>query len=410
MSDELPRVLCVDDEVELLAGLRRTLWRQYSIAVASNPADAEAMLVAEGPFAVVVSDLRMPGSDGITFLSRARQFSPNTVRILLTGYADVHTAIAAINDGNIFRFLTKPCAPETLASALASAVRQHELIMAEHSLLEETLKGAVKTLTEILSLTSPAAFGRAMRVRQYVQAMASRGGVACQWEVELAAMLSQIGFVALDSDTVERAYVGQALSAPEREAVAKCPRIGAELLARIPRLERVAEMIACQHDKPADLVRRALPEPMATGCQLLLLGLRFDEAISQGVASADVVAALAHEFPPTLALYIDALAELNATQPTMTVRAVTVEQLSPTMVLMEDVRATSGVLLMAKGQHLTETAIERLHSFVRKVGVREPIRVSQAPPIASPAVQPERGSAPAAHTRGGEAVRGGGRA
>jgi hypothetical protein len=274
-------------------------------------------------------------------------------------------------------------------------------------LLEETLKGAVKTLTEILSLTSPAAFGRAMRVRQYVQAMASRGGVACQWEVELAAMLSQIGFVALDSDTVERAYVGQTLSAPEREALAKCPRIGAELLARIPRLERVAEMIACQHDKSADLVRRALPEPIATGCQLLLLGLRFDEAISQGLTSADAVAALAREFPPTLTLYIDALAGLDAPQPTMTVRAVTVEQLSATMVLMEDVRATSGVLLMAKGQHLTETAIERLRSFVRKVGVREPIRVSLAPPLVAASAPPARGSSPGVPAPG-EAARVGG--
>ncbi|NIQ03497.1 MAG: response regulator, partial [Nitrospinaceae bacterium] len=94
-------------------------------------------------FAVVVSDMRMPDMDGIQFLSRVREHYPQTVRMMLTGYADVKTAMNAVNEGNIFRFMTKPCPPEVFEKVLSAGIEQYRLITAERDLLERTLKGSV---------------------------------------------------------------------------------------------------------------------------------------------------------------------------------------------------------------------------------------------------------------------------
>ena len=110
---ELPRILCVDDEPNLLAALERNLFGQFDV-VTANGGEAGLAAIAEGPpFAAIVSDMRMPGMDGAAFLAAARARAPDSVRLLLTGQADATSAIAAINQGAIFRFLCKPCPTAT---------------------------------------------------------------------------------------------------------------------------------------------------------------------------------------------------------------------------------------------------------------------------------------------------------
>ena len=149
--------------------------------------------VGTEPVDLVISDMRMPAMDGATFLKYARTGAPDTVRVLLTGQADMDSAIAAVNEGNIFRFLTKPCPIDVLLTALKACVEQHRLVTAERVLLEETLRGSVKMLTEVLSLVSPTAFGRAARLQQRVAAIAAQMGIRDRWHIEVAAMVSQIG-------------------------------------------------------------------------------------------------------------------------------------------------------------------------------------------------------------------------
>jgi DNA-binding NtrC family response regulator len=84
----------------------------------------------EGPFAVVISDLRMPGLDGIRFLSMVRQVSPDTVRVMLTGQCDQESQREVVNEGKIFEFLTKPCSPDKLARTLESALAYYQSLTA----------------------------------------------------------------------------------------------------------------------------------------------------------------------------------------------------------------------------------------------------------------------------------------
>lgn len=134
------RILCVDDEPHILEAFQRQFREQFAIETAVGGERALAAIAEHGPFAVVVSDLRMPDMDGIRLLSTIRERAPETVRILLTGYADLQAAIEAVNAGHIFRFLTKPCPSETLAKALEAGLAQYRLITAEKALLEQTLK------------------------------------------------------------------------------------------------------------------------------------------------------------------------------------------------------------------------------------------------------------------------------
>ncbi len=136
------RILFVDDDRSVLDSLRRGLCRCYAVAVAPGPEAGLEALRADGPFAVVVSDLRMPGMDGVAFLRRAKTLLPGIVPMMLTGHGDLTTAMAAVNEGHIFRFLTKPCPIPTLSLALDAALEQYRLAAAEKELVRVTLENA----------------------------------------------------------------------------------------------------------------------------------------------------------------------------------------------------------------------------------------------------------------------------
>ena len=119
------RVLIVDDDPNLLAGFRRRLRRQFELETASGGREGLEAIRRGGPFSVVVSDYLMPEIDGVEFLARVREHAPETVRMMLTGSADLHAAIQAINQGHIYRFLTKPCGTEELVEALHAGIGEY---------------------------------------------------------------------------------------------------------------------------------------------------------------------------------------------------------------------------------------------------------------------------------------------
>jgi len=132
------RILIVDDEANVLASLRRHLHRQkYEITTASSGLEGLELIQKQGPFAVIISDYRMPGMNGIEFLARAQQDAPDTVRMMLTGTSELDVALNAVNRGNIFRFMQKPIAPDDLIRSVGAGVEQYRLITAERELMEE---------------------------------------------------------------------------------------------------------------------------------------------------------------------------------------------------------------------------------------------------------------------------------
>ena len=112
MNPTLISILCVDDEPRVLEGLKLTLRRGFNVATATNGAEGLAVLQQMDGAAVVISDMRMPGMNGAVFLAKVRALWPDCTRLLLTGEPGRDAVVAAVNEGQIFRFLTKPCAPE----------------------------------------------------------------------------------------------------------------------------------------------------------------------------------------------------------------------------------------------------------------------------------------------------------
>lgn len=371
------RVLCVDDERNVLEGLTLHLRRRYDVQTAGGGAEALALLQKDASIAVIVSDMRMPGMDGAKFLARARELVPNSVRILLTGQADMNSAISAVNEGQIFRFLTKPCPPAALLAAVDAAAEQHRLITAERVLLEQTLHGSIRALIDILSLTSPVSFGRATRIKKHVSDVAEKLGLRERWQVEVSAMLSQLGCITLPPETVEKLYYGRALTPEEQKMVARMPTVSEQLLGNIPRLEVVREILAT-YTKPfkrseggEDTRRRTVER----GAAILRLAVDFDALEAKGNAPSVAIATLrehADQYAPEV---LQALAALHDSDgPRVEQRELAIGALSVGMVLAEDVKLVNGTLLVARGYEVTAGFIERVRNF-RAGTVKESVRV-----------------------------------
>ena len=150
----LPRVLCVDDEPYLLAGLVNTLRRRFDVHTAGSGADALELIARSPPFDVIVSDYRMPAMDGAEFLRRARPAAPGAVPVLLTGHATLEGAIAAVNEGRVFRILLKPCPPDILIGAIDEAIAQGRTPAQEKERLEKEIEGLSGELQETSRLAT----------------------------------------------------------------------------------------------------------------------------------------------------------------------------------------------------------------------------------------------------------------
>ena len=373
------KVLFVDDDEQVRRGYRRRLSEDFHLQTAADAMEGLAVLETQGPFAVVVSDLRMPGMNGIEFLLQVKERFPDTVRMMLTGYADMQTAIDAVNEGNIFRFLTKPCPAETLASALTAGIEQHRLITAERELLNKTLKGSIEVLSEILGLVSPDAFSQSYRLRHVVRHLASVLKLPHQWHYELAAMLSQIGCVAIPPVILKKVHRGEPLNPNEARMYRSHPQAARKLLEKIPRLDVIARIIENQYAPPlfsGDVKNLTSTEDaVAIGAQILKLSLEYDRLTAQGVSPRDAVITLrkrTDEFHPQL---LAALHTLPGAEEALHIREVPVLQLAEGMILADDVLSITGLRLAGKGLTITAPLLIRLQNYARGIGIKEPILV-----------------------------------
>ncbi|HEY5957783.1 MAG TPA: HD domain-containing phosphohydrolase, partial [Polyangiaceae bacterium] len=266
--------------------------------------------------------------------------------------------------------------PENLRQAFAAAVEQHRLISAEKVLLEQTLRGSIKTLIDILSLTNPTAFGKATRIRDHAAAVAGELGITNLWQLEVAAMLSQLGTVVLPEATLERHFRGDGLSQQEQAMVGRISTLNQELLANIPRLEVVREWIA----EIGATTPAASPPPKRWNEQCLELKILriahdFDSLEMEGLStetSLDTMRGRAGWYEPAA---LDALARIRRAKTKGQVCEVSVAAVAPGKILVSDVRTTGGVLVLARGHQFTASSVERLRNYAKNT-IREPIRIT----------------------------------
>ncbi len=373
------KILFVDDDTNLLAALQRTQRKQFDLDIASSGEAGLAQIQKSGPYAVVVSDMRMPIMNGAQFLAKVRDLQPDSIRIVLTGQSDMKDAIDAVNRGNIFRFLTKPCSNEALTQTLEAALGQYRLVHAEKELLEKTLQGTVKVLAEVLSLVNPVAFGRATRLKRYIHHMLLILKPDQAWQFEIAALLSQIGCVTMPPDVLQKHFSNEPLSKNEQLMLDGFPGVGRELLAAIPRLEQAAQMIARQQESwnPAlgatDLKQL---DAVTLGAQMLGLALQYDRLLSQGLTSGQAFDELLQTPAQFDARLVACLKEgLDTQEITLDAQTVDVWNLQTGMILDEPIKTFKGVLLVPKAQTISETLLKYLQNFARRGDIEEQVRV-----------------------------------
>lgn len=372
------KILFVDDDPNILSAYQRQSRRQFTIETALGGELGLAAISTHGPYAVIVADMRMPIMDGVQFLSKVKNIAPDSVRMMLTGNADQQTAINAINEGNIFRFLTKPCPPDVLANTLTAGIEQYRLVTAEKELLEKTLRGSVKVLTDILTLVNPTAFGRASRVQRLVRKISADLKVDKAWQMEIAAMLSQLGCITTPEDILAKVYIGTNLSEKELQVFQTHPKIGCDLIANIPRLETVATVMAYQEKHfdgsgvPYDAKRG---EEIPLGARILKLALDFDSLVTSGSNHAEAMAVI-HErkgwYDPTIVESLKRVLTVEARYELKTVRII---ELTLDMILAEDIKTSAGVLLITKGHEITQLLRTHLKNWVETKRILEPIKV-----------------------------------
>jgi response regulator RpfG family c-di-GMP phosphodiesterase len=378
------RILFVDDDPNVLSAYQRTLRKRYTLDTASSGDAGLALIEKDGPYAVIVADMQMPGMNGIDFLKHAMEKTPDTVRLMLTGNADQKTAVDAVNHGHVFSFLSKPCPSESLEAALENALRQYELICAEKELLEETLNGSIKVLTDILAIVDPEAFGHAQRLREEVRAVAKWFGVPRAWEYELGAMLSQIGTVAIPPTVLSRFRAQQGLSATEKEMIASIPEIGANLIANIPRMGPVAEIVRYQRKNfdgtgfPSDSMAG---ENIPMGARILRVLSDLVRVESGRRTRADAFVQLKLKtgvYDPKVLEAVASCYDLFLGGEQSELKTISFSELTIGHVLASDILTKDGTLVVGCGAQISGALLRKLQNFREVVGLKEPIVVFQA--------------------------------
>jgi CheY-like chemotaxis protein len=371
MSDAKHKILCVDDEPRVLQALNRHLREHFEVFTAANGAEGVDIVNRERDLAVVVSDMRMPEMDGATFLRHTRMLQPTAVRVLLTGQADIAAAIKAINEGQIFRFVTKPCPPEQLQTVMDEAVRQYELVIAERILLQRTVVGSIKAMTDIMSLVSPAVVGRAVRLRRRVSALATELKLEERWQLEAAALLSHLGHLSLPESVAYKLSQGTELDADETARLNDAMQAANRLIAHVPRLEPVSAILtavaASDADADADAEANMPVTPDPLHVQILRLAIDVDRLESQGMQPSSVIDTLrlGGDYPSKL---LDSLERsMQSTRETLERGEIAVNALEIGMILDEDLRTTRDVLIAPRGCEVTLSFLEHIRHFTRQL-------------------------------------------
>jgi CheY-like chemotaxis protein len=374
------KILFVDDEQKILDGLRRQFHSHYNVSIATSGLEGIKLLEKED-FAVIVSDMRMPGMDGAEFLTEAKKRSPNSIRMMLTGYSDIDSAISAVNDGNVFRFITKPCPSDVLKRFIDDGIRQHHLIKVEKELLEHTLNGSIQMLVDILAITNPLAFNRSKKIKYIVTQLAELLDLPQKWQFNVAALLSQVGFITVPMEVMTSYFNKEELSIHEQEMIDHHPQVSFEMVNHIPRLDKIALMIKHQYISTSDALFNTLDESVKIGANLLRISNDIEISLSQGHSFTESI----HIMKQSPELYnpsiVDCLTkvDLGNADPNQ-IKNTPIESIYLGMTLEEDVSTTTGVLLAVKGMLITPMMRFLLINYNKQGLIKKTLLIREIPP------------------------------
>lgn len=413
-------LLLVDDEPSILSALRRLLRPTgHTVLTATSGAEGLALLATQ-EVALVVSDMRMPGMDGAQFLEQVRAQQPDTVRLLLTGYADMASTVDAINRGEIYRYISKPWNDQELLMVIRQALEQRALrtenqrLMAltqtqnaelqnlnaglsqtvaartgelaqlnqflnlANTQLRQQFLTTVKVFSSLLELRGGGVAGHARRVADLSRKLAHRLDLseAQQHDIFLAALLHDIGKIGFPDDLLNKPV--SLLNTRELTEYRRHAKVSENALLPLHDLKEVAHMVGSHHERHDG---RGFPEGLAgddipIGSRVIALANDFDGLVTGTQSEAHLTPEQAltqirqskgHHYHPDV---VDAFLILwdRGEWLTHDTQLTPVHKLAPGMVLARDFFTEQGTLLLAAEQRLTVPIIARLQTMTRRDG------------------------------------------
>lgn len=428
------RVLLVDDEENILKSCQRILKRaQYEVVTTTSGNEALEILKNES-FAVIVSDQRMPEIEGTELLKQVRVVAPDTMRILLTGYADIQASIAAINQGAVYRYLTKPWDESHYLETIRQACAQYALVQQNKEMkqqisqqneqlsemnkdleervaertaeveklnsdLKSRLMGTIGLLTKISSLASPSKGEHARRV------MTLSVGIAREMElpgemiaqIQVAALMHDLGKIGLRHQTAITADSSK--KSEGRREYETHPSRGAEILKAVPQFELAAQMVATHHEhlNGTGFPNKLHVDEIPLGGRIVCVANAFDHLLNdvEGSTVIDVDTAIEVLKKHTPAWYdeqvtnalIVLLNERDKHDLQTNMVEIALEELSNGMVLGTDLHASNGSLLMKEGTVLNQELVERLQFYLGKSPLHQTVLVLRESLNVNPATE-----------------------
>jgi len=415
-ADEVPawRVLCVDDEANILSALRR-LFRPcgYVVTVAASGEEGLAIL-DQAPFDLVISDMRMPGMSGAQFLEEVSTRWPDTMRLLLTGYADIDSTIDAVNKGRIFHYVSKPWDDKALLLIVRHALERKQLerdkarlealtaqqneelkdvnASLELKVMERTVElrkanehikasfiTSIKVFANLIELREGAIAGHSRRVAELARKLAKRAGMdaAAVQDVFLAGLLHDIGKIGLPDTLLSRAVAE--MSGPELLRYRKHPQAGEHALMALSELAQAARLVRSHHERfdgkgyPDGLAGEQIP----LGARIVAVANDYDGLQIGTLAARKRTAREALELleagrgrsydPGVLDLFLEVVAESERND--LKEVGLSVARLMPGMILSRDLVTRQGYLLLATDFVLTAGIIRQIQEYASQEGL-----------------------------------------
>ncbi len=373
------KVLFVDDEERLLNAIERRFRDEINLTTAlGGPAGLEK-IKSSGPFAVIITDMRMPGMDGLQFIAEARKIASNSVFVMLTGNQDLTTVVEAVNRGQVFRFLTKPCPADNLLEAIRSGIKQYDLVVGRQDLLHQTFSGSVKLLCEVLELAQPEQLGRAQEVQRILDALMVKLEMSKHWEFKVAARLANVGCVVVAGTEED----GEELLQEQAAAAAR-------LVAHIPRLESVAAIIRQYPSSKGEFPELDGRRESLIQCGATLLRLAhemYECNLSKKSLGASLVQ-LRYRLPDLSERLTRAAKEILGGMLSDAENAriveVSVHDLKEGMILAEHLTRHDGIRILSRGTSLSRMFIDRITRLAAQAKVKNTLRIIEYPKSSAP--------------------------
>lgn len=361
----LPKIIYVTAEKHYAKEALAVLGKAFEVTVATTAKDGFLKLSKDQGARVVISDLRLPDVDGITFLAKVRSDFPKVVRILASGDEDFKALTGAVNLAHVYTILPRPCDPKVLRKAVVEAVKLYGKVRPDADALRDTMFGTVRMLVDILDLTHPVAVRRSKRIRRRARKVSEEVNAMTPQFMDMVVLLSNIGCVGLPAGLLKKIEKGASVSKEEQQIFLTHPSIAAHLLENIPRMGKIANVIRHQNTPCSE--KPPLGARVLKACidldHLQIKGMSADKGIEYMRGKPDVYDVKV----------VDALGKHLGDSGKTVCNEISVAELKPGMVMQADMVTESGTVLLQKGDVLSDSSYQRINAFSDLLHIKEPV-------------------------------------